>query len=597
MNQSVVELLNSEIPRRSRNQLSLVGANRAEMQTWLANLSMLNVGETAKQLFTTLRELTDLDIDETLRLELCESLRPAVHTINTSLAKHYINQNVLLDERSERIAELSQQLRAYPASMYRTIALRSADQLRTQNFGLFGSGKKRAHLQTIGNAIHRGITELTGLLYETQLLYLPTFKGLWNRLHELFELAAALDLRQHMLADANQVYDRILTIDQAYLRAIFLSACNTNKLRQTEIKKLYQFSELWVQLIDLRPSSSGHDLFLVDPSHDSPPMYITKYSELGPKTYYVDVRRLLAHFEDLTAANPTLLNPAEASLLSGSLKYHLILTFTAPLERSYARHAYNGVIDLALGLIGTHYQLAEQRSFEDVIETQHMVQTAEYSPTTSTGLGLASSGDFDISYTPQDEQTKAEATREHIETYRCSIVNISPGGYCVRWSGKTPTVLRTGELVAVREPSDKTWHVGLIRWVKQNPTEGAEFGIEILSPRGKPCGARVLRKDGSSTDYMRTLLLPEMKNLNRPATIITPILAFKTGYRISIRLGREEVKAQLTREIMVTQSFSQFEFVILRNENLPKPTASAVEKPRVLSIDKEDAYEEVWHTL
>jgi hypothetical protein len=226
-----------------------------------------------------------------------------------------------------------------------------------------------------------------------------------------------------------------------------------------------------------------------------------------------------------------------------------------------------------------------------------MVQASEYSPTTSTGLGLASSGDFDISYTPQDEQVKAEATREHIETYRCSIVNISPGGYCVRWSGKTPNVLRTGELVAVREPSDKTWHVGLIRWVKQNPTEGAEFGIEILSPRGKPCGARVLRKDGSSTDYMRTLLLPEMKNLNRPATIITPILAFKTGYRISIRLGREEVKAQLTREIMVTQSFSQFEFVILRNENLPKPTASAVEKPRALSIDKEDAYEEVWHTL
>jgi len=352
-----------------------------------------------------------------------------------------------------------------------------------------------------------------------------------------------------------------------------------------------------VQLIDLRASSSGHDLFLVDPSHDSPPMYITKYSELGPKTYYVDVRRLLAHFENLTAATPTLLNPAEGSLLSGSLKYHLILTFTAPLERSYARHAYNGVIDLSLGLIGTHYQLAEQRPFEEVIETQHIIQTSEYSPTLSGGIGFASSSDYDISYTPQDEQAKAEASREHLDTYRCQIVNISPGGYCVRWSGKTPNVLRTGELVSVREPSDKTWHIGLIRWVKQNPTEGAEFGIEILSPRGKPCGARVLRKDGASSEYMRTLLLPEMKNLNRPATIITPILAFKTGYRISIRLGREEVKAQLTREIMVTQSFSQFEFLILRNEQQPKAPTTTVEKPRTLSIDKEDAYDEVWHTL
>lgn len=597
MNQSVVDLLNSDLPPRQRTQLSLVIANRAEMQAWLSNLSMLNVGETARQLFTTLRELADLDTEETLRMELCEVLRPALHTINASLSKHYINQNILLDERSERIAELGQQLRAYPANIYRTVALRLADQLRTQNFGLFGAGKKRAQLQTIGNAIHRGITELTGLLYETQLLYLPTFKGLWNRLHELFEIAAALDLRQHTSADANQVYDRVLTIDQVYLRAIFLSASNTNKLRQTEIKKLFQFSELWVQLIDLRASSSGHDLFLVDPSHDSPPMYITKYSELGPKTYYVDVRRLLAHFENLTTATPNLLNPAEGSLLSGSLKYHLILTFTAPLERSYARHAYNGVIDLSLGLIGTHYQLAEQRPFEEVIETQHIIQASEYSPTLSGGIGFASSSDYDISYTPQDEQTKAEATREHLDTYRCQIVNISPGGYCVRWSGKTPNVLRTGELVAVREPSDKTWHIGLIRWVKQNPTEGAEFGIEILSPRGKPCGARVLRKDGASSEYMRTLLLPEMKNLNRPATIITPILAFKTGYRISIRLGREEVKAQLTREIMVTQSFSQFEFLILRNEQQPKVPTTTVEKPRTLSIDKEDAYDEVWHTL
>lgn len=596
MNQSVVDLLNSDLPARQRSQLSLVGSNRADMQAWLSNLSMLNVGETARQLFTTLRELNDLDIDDTLRMELSEVLRPALHTINTSLSKHYINQNILLDERSERIAELGQQLRAYLANINRIVALRLSDQLRTQNFGLFGAGKKRAQLQTIGNAIHRGITEVTGLLYETQLLYLPTFKGLWNRLHELFELAAALDLRQHSLADPNQVYDRVLTIDQAYLRAIFLSAANTNKLRQTEIKKLFQFSELWVQLIELRDTSSGHDLFLIDPSHDSPPMYITKYSELGPKTYYVDVRQLLAHFEDLTSAAPHLLNPAEGSLLSGSLKYHLILTFTAPLERSYARHAYSGVIDLSLGLIGTHYQLAEQRPFEEVIEIQHMITSSDI-PLAGASLGLSGSGDYDISYTPQDEQIKSEATREHLDTYRCQIVNISPGGYCVRWSGKTPNVLRTGELVAVREPSDKAWHIGLIRWVKQNPTEGAEFGIEILSPRGKPCGARVLRKDGASSEYMRTLLLPEMKNLNRPATIITPILAFKTGYRISIRLGREEVKAQLTREMMVTQSFSQFEFVILRHDQPSKPPSMAVEKPKTLAIDKADAYDEVWHTL
>ena len=598
MNQSVMDLLNNEIPRRTRGNLTLVNPTRQDMQAWLANLSMLNVGETARQLFTTLRQLTDLDIEDSLRYELIEVLRPALHTINTSLSKHYINQNILLDERAERIADLGQQLRAYTATIYRTIAIRLAEQIEQQGFSLFGIGKKKQNLQLVGNSIHRCMTELVGLLYETQLLYLPTYKGLWSCLHQLLLLARKLELNAHTLQDENQVYDSRLSNDQAYLRAVFLAVSNTNKLRQTEIKKLYQFSELWVSLIKLSKTPSGHDLFLVDPSYDAPPMYITKYSEVSSEAYYIDVRDLLQHFEGLTGNAPKLLNKAESSLLSGSLKYHLILTFTAPLERSYARHPYQGTIDLALGLIGTHYQLADQQTFEDVIDSEHLnkVQFESLSQQTHTfGLVHTDNADTELHYTPQDAQIKQEATKEHLETRQCAIVNISPGGYGVRWSGKTPNVLRTGELVSVREPSDKSWHIGLIRWVKQKPNEGAEFGVEILSPRGKSCGARVLRKDAESTDYLRALLLPEIKNLNRPATIITPTLAFKVGYRVIIRVGRDEVKAQLTREIMVTQSFSQFEFIVLRKD-APPPSRTQAER-RPVEPNKEDAYDEVWQIL
>ncbi|MEC7120891.1 MAG: hypothetical protein VXW65_13460, partial [Pseudomonadota bacterium] len=353
MNQSVMDLLNHEIPHRTRSSLTLVNPTRQDMQAWLANLSMLNVGETARQLFTTLRQLADLDIEDELRYELIEVLRPALHTINASLSKHYINQNVLLDERAERIADLGQQLRAYTATIYRTIAIRLAENVgqHSSGFSLFGMGKKKQNLQIIGNAIHRATTELTGLLYETQLLYLPTYKGLWQCLHQLLLLTHRLELSQHAMSDENQIYHTKLTIDQAYLRAVFLAVSNTNKLRQTEIKKLYQFSELWTPLIQISQHSSGHDLFLVDPSHDAPPMYITKYSELSAEVYHIDVRELLEHFENLTSNSPKLLNKAEGSLLSGSLKYHLILTFTAPLERSYTRHPYQGMIDLSLGLI------------------------------------------------------------------------------------------------------------------------------------------------------------------------------------------------------------------------------------------------------
>ena len=99
-----------------------------------------------------------------------------------------------------------------------------------------------------------------------------------------------------------------------------------------------------------------------------------------------------------------------------------------------------------------------------------------------------------------------------------------------------------------------------------------------------------------------------MKELNRTASIIAPILAFKSGHKISIRLGNEEVRAQLMREIVVTQSFSQFEFVLTQPEKLnpnselskhtlkqeapvdiPIPVA-AKSKPR-------DELDEIWDTL
>ena len=82
-------------------------------------------------------------------------------------------------------------------------------------------------------------------------------------------------------------------------------------------------------------------------------------------------------------------------------------------------------------------------------------------------------------------------------------------------------------------------------------------------------------KTGESKEYMRTLLLPEMKSLHRPATLITPNLTFRSGYRIIIRLGNEEVKAQLTTESLSTQSFSQFEFALLQSQETMQAAVTA----------------------
>lgn len=605
MNLNIIKLLNAELPTEEVKSLSLVGESKSEMQTWIASLSMLNVGETAKQLYTTLQELLLINIPDATRFELIEVLRPAVYTIVESLSKHYINQNILLDQRAERIAGLAQQLRVYTAMIYRSIALRSAETLQTQTFGVFAVGKKKTLSALTAQAIHRSLTELFRLLAESKTLYLPVYKGMWLRLHEQFGLAMRLDLGDFSLRDENQVYGQVLTIEQVYLRSIFMSACNTNKLRQAEIKKISQLSEIWVGLMRISKQPSGEDLFLVDTSIDAPPMYINQLKESNAAMFYIDVQGLLSHFENLSQDHPKLIHQAEETLLSASLRLHLLHTLHASLERSSERHPHLGTVNVSLGLIGSHYQLSGQQYFEDVIQIQSTLATAELPIIHPTAVNHG----FDLNYTVQEEQIRQNATREYLESYPCQIVNVSLGGYCIRWVGITPNVLRSGELIAIKESDSSTWSIGLIRWVQQKLNSGAEFGVEILSQRGKACGARVIRQDGYSSDYMRTLLLPEMKVLNRATSIITPILAFKSGHKISIRLGNEEVRAQLTRELVVTQSFSQFEFVVTQPERLnaggelskhalgTSDTVAEAAKSTTAPNKPKDELDEVWDTL
>lgn len=590
MNKTIISLLNAEPIQPTRNQLSLVNATRADLQVWLDKLSLLNVGDSARQLYTTLKELTELNIDESQRLELIEGLRPALHTISGSLSKHYFNQNLLLDERAERIAEMNQLIIAYTLTAYRMIVQRLPDQPVRGNLP-FGLGKRRNQSHLVALALHRSLSEMTRLLHELQLLYLPVYPNFWLCLHQLYRQAEAHGLTQIAFIDESLGYRQPLSLEQMYVRALFLSTVNANKLRQVEIRRIFQLSELWASHIHLSHQSSGQDLFLVDPTVDAPPLYATKFSDMGHHLYHINVQPLLQHFEQLIQPHGRPLHPDETTYLSEPLKFHLASMMREPLERSFVRHAYQGQLQLALGLVGSHFQIANQRPFEKVIDLSGLSAIGE------TGWHIAEGIDTSTAVETFTNTQRSELTQEQQNIYQCDIINISTGGYCVRWAGMTPGALRTGELVALREPSEKSWNIGLIRWVKQQPNQGAEFGIEVLSPRGKACGARVIRKTETS-NFLRAILLPEVKSLERPATIITPMLSFKTGAKITIRLGREEVSAQLSREVMSTQSFSLYEFVLLGVGDTPAAAPKpAAPKPVATVSENEAEYDDLWKSL
>ncbi len=155
-----------------------------------------------------------------------------------------------------------------------------------------------------------------------------------------------------------------------------------------------------------------------------------------------------------------------------------------------------------------------------------------------------------------------------------------------------PASVKAGEILGLREDGESGWSVGVIRWVKQLPGHGAQLGIEVLAPKAKPCGARVIKKTGEATEYMRTLLLPELKAVGRAATLITPALTFRSGYKLVLNLDGEEVKAHLNEQVSATQSFSQFEFTLMR-----RPSETDADAATPDAGPEDDDFDTIWASL
>jgi len=102
------------------------------------------------------------------------------------------------------------------------------------------------------------------------------------------------------------------------------------------------------------------------------------------------------------------------------------------------------------------------------------------------------------------------------------------------------------------------------------------------------CNGHVL-----SSEFMRCLMLPELRSIDQPATIITPALPFKQDSHIRIKLQDKQILASLTQQLESTGNFSQFEFSVL-SEDEPATESGSNEKG---DTNTELDFDSLWTTL
>ena len=534
----------------------------AQVRTWIESLPLTRINFVSAVLYSALPELARLNTDGEIHLQLLEIVRPVAQSCIGALSHTFINQPLILPAHAMKAATVAQALQKHLSNAYLG-ALR-------------GTINSKPQPENIALAIHRTLTGFGLLLLRSYQLYTPAFKQLWVEIHTLYQLAETYGVHQLQVRDPLQGHQQVRTIEQAYVRILLLAAARPNQLRQQDMATVYQALETLssqARVVPYQTPSTQHTyLALLDTAQ--PPIYHSRLELYDSKEVRkLDTRELLYTLEQARAGR------LEFSLDS-ALVAHLISTLAQPAQRVFDREARSGQLEVSIGLSNVHFHTAGGMPFTLFINPDSTVDT-DNSLFQRHRLSLKPTADndtnpwgeaFDIqrpslNKIEQDTSALEEQIRlDSLARYRgqhpivtLDIVDASASGYGLSLREQPGVALKSGELVCVREPGHSGWAIAVVRWVRRGKNH-TYMGIQILAPQAQAAAVAIIQKTGDQTEYQRALLLPALRMVAQPETLLTNALSFQEHSKIKLLHEGQSSTVQLTKRLLTTGTVSQFSF-------------------------------------
>lgn len=557
INKEISEIFHSSTTLQREN-LTFADNTVESVTAWTTTLSIMQLGDTAESVLKAILEISELNCSETLRFDLIQVLHPITESILSSLEKNILNQGLSQSDRFEHIIDLITRIRTYFTNIYVNIAQRS-DQTLTQNKLSFFNFKQKSNLKTARIlASFYALEQLGLLLVQQQMLYSGPLSKQWLTTHYLYELSIK---NQEFNINVNQLqgtHFTIQNIQQAYAQVLLLDIFNTHQIRPSETQALYQCTFDWVKLIQILPRETALSRYVVDGSKDIPPIYNRKQHPNFRTTLYVSTQNLLEHINLTIHKDAEYMSKNEQNYLSAALKFHVQNVLGTNSERQQERYEYTAQLEICFSIQTAHFYLSKAKNFYETLNINHnFAFQSESNVHSSIGTGASS-----VSNASQIKSLDREAK----QIYQAQVIDISINGYRVRWASETPRNLKTGEFILLNENLQNKWRGAIIRWIKQSTNKSFEVGLEVLAQDIYPCAVKV-PADRSAFNYHQCLMV-KVPNLNESnISIIVPNLPFfKEHQAIYLRLGTEEIKVYLTKTMLMTQSFAQYEFELINDE-------------------------------
>ena len=592
------------IPEQKTASLSFCDTSPKAFRAWVKQLPMANIGEVSRLLYHAIIEIDQLFISPVQRLQLLELIRDKIHFVCNELSRHYLGLSVALPEKQRKIANLSQALQLHLASGYKICVLEFLENGRP--------GKNR---KPVAAAIHRAITELAATIVRSHQLYCPSPARSWLECHRLYRYAWEHKLADIPVDDGALPHRKSSTINSCYKRLLLLGCARPNQLRQNELMQVYELLDTWSDYSQCGPETGDDSLFVVKPESDTPPVYRSLLEDKAEEEHYgFDTRKLSAMIQEAMQNRreqghyDTDLHIPDST--SETLLTHLSQALGILAKRNFNRIASHGSLQICVGLTAAHYYIAGEKSFAEFLKGNDLDQPHNPDGENLFGRTFRQNGDIwsgahDAS--PSEDRIHSadtpinfrgaggtaitpDADKNRPQSYMASLVNTSPGGYCVSWNADVPSQLQAGEILGVREQRSHPWSLALVRWIRQARNQGTQVGIELIAPSAAPCAVKLIQKVGNSSEYLRGLLLPEISVAGQAATLVTPRLPFQSGSRISLLHDGREDQGLLKEKLTATGSISQFEL------KLHKVTL-APDDSHLSAGTNEDEFDSLWPSL
>ncbi|WJW76244.1 hypothetical protein QVG61_03890 [Thiohalobacter sp. IOR34] len=573
--------MDQRFPTRRTPVMGSFDTRPARVEQWIANLPLLNLGETSRQLFNALVEINSLDINLQQRFKVLELLRTPVAEVTGAMQKHYIGQHFPLPEKARKVADLSQAMLNQLAIGYRIVVAGEADK-----------GRLLRDRRLLTSAVHRALSSLGQVLLKAYQIYAPYPQGVWREIHQLYALAEQHKLLDSPVKDAAHL-QTAARIEDAYKQILLLALACPYRLRQGEVNQVFEVLEDWagqVRLTRLGDPEQTNVLFLTHLASDDPPSYLAlRHSRCSQ----ADCRLLDTAQLAETVRNELSRRRKEGrrgTPAEGTLR-RLMLAWGVMPRRKFSRAEKHATAAVAIGLSATHFFVSGEQVFSPQGNSPRFETPAHFEASDPRERQETVPDVWDPSYVRQwhpDQDTvrmvdlpdemanktplsaPAEETSPAQPAYTTEewkMVDVSAGGYRLLWTRHEQSPAEVGELLGVRESSDPdVFHLalGVIRWMKCSDAHGLELGVQMISPGAVAVGTRLDRPDGGS-EYMRSLILPEVSAIGQPASLLTPALPYHVGDRLVVNCHGKEARVELTKLVENTGCFAQFQFRPLDN--------------------------------